>query len=71
MAKLQIPILFLVMMVAFASTIHRTIGPSSRRFSFKKFEKGEGVIGVVGQEMKTSTEIQCSRRYGVLYVINI
>ena len=65
MAKLKTPVLFLVTIVALASTAHGMIGPSSKRFLFKKFGKGEGVIGVVGHEVKTSTEIQCSRRYGV------
>ena len=62
MEILQTYILFIVTMALLASTIQGTITQEK----FKKFEQGKGIVGVIGQELKTLSKIQCSQRYGHL-----
>ena len=52
-------LLFYVTVVAFASIVHRAI--TLRRFH--KFEKRKEVVGVIREELKTSSQVQCSQRY--------
>ena len=58
MAKIHIPILLVVTVEAFASVVRGTINPGQ----FKKFALGKGTVGVIGQELKTPSKIQCSQR---------